>query len=519
MRIPLQLILSGGLLFLALSLVGTWVNLVGFAPAFIMHLADNPYSYMLSRSVFLSARVCGALLIMLLYRLSGRYTVECFIVVSVALSLASGVFGIVSTQTAAISPSLTLASIFISGMGYMWLSAMIYAACAQYFTIRRAIIVIVAAQASEQFLSISFSGLLPDTSVVALGVFLPLLACIAFVIALKFAKQITATRRTQLTPRAAKLSGSAEKHMIVLLFCAALALVMGSALSTVGFWGNIRSDFFYDDVLSPIIETILSCLLLILLGYFTLYRIANEPLTSRYQIPFLVLTLQLVLSLLYRFGFDDVSTDLQNILAMTLEFFGHALFWTIVVASVQNVRYQSYCVIGGATAVCSTLSLIWVVVFDNMPLAVYAIPLAVWYVLICFVALSPRILNNFYKKARKLTIEEKTEQTLQGESSLLLETSGTEVIQSLQSRCRILGTHYGLSARETEVLCLLAQGRTQPVIMEELIISNSTIKTHVTHIYSKMGIHSRQEIFDLVYNESKSRGITGSNGRKSVTKS
>jgi DNA-binding CsgD family transcriptional regulator len=61
-----------------------------------------------------------------------------------------------------------------------------------------------------------------------------------------------------------------------------------------------------------------------------------------------------------------------------------------------------------------------------------------------------------------------------------------------------LGRHFDLTAREHEVLFLLARGRNSRVIQTELHISYNTAKAHVRHIYTKLGIHSQQELIDLV---------------------
>lgn len=61
----------------------------------------------------------------------------------------------------------------------------------------------------------------------------------------------------------------------------------------------------------------------------------------------------------------------------------------------------------------------------------------------------------------------------------------------------VLAQRFGISAREQDVLELLLQGRSQPYIRERLLLSKSTVATHVRHIYQKMGIHSRQELLDL----------------------
>jgi two-component system nitrate/nitrite response regulator NarL len=51
----------------------------------------------------------------------------------------------------------------------------------------------------------------------------------------------------------------------------------------------------------------------------------------------------------------------------------------------------------------------------------------------------------------------------------------------------------GLTARESEVHELLAQGLTNEEIAKLLYISLSTTKVHVKHIYEKLGVRSRLE--------------------------
>ncbi|MCI9495724.1 MULTISPECIES: helix-turn-helix transcriptional regulator [Adlercreutzia] len=60
-----------------------------------------------------------------------------------------------------------------------------------------------------------------------------------------------------------------------------------------------------------------------------------------------------------------------------------------------------------------------------------------------------------------------------------------------------LAETYGLTARETEVVALLMKGRNEPFISEALFISPSTTHSHVSHIYAKIGVHSRQELLDV----------------------
>lgn len=62
----------------------------------------------------------------------------------------------------------------------------------------------------------------------------------------------------------------------------------------------------------------------------------------------------------------------------------------------------------------------------------------------------------------------------------------------------ILCRRFCLTPREAEVFGLLSKGRNAEFIQNALFISNHTVKTHIYNIYRKMGIHSLQELLDLM---------------------
>lgn len=67
-----------------------------------------------------------------------------------------------------------------------------------------------------------------------------------------------------------------------------------------------------------------------------------------------------------------------------------------------------------------------------------------------------------------------------------------------RQQCRVLAERYNLSKRELEIMMLLARGRNAGYIQDTLFISYNTVTTHRKHIYQKMGIHSQQELLDLL---------------------
>ncbi|MFD5497275.1 response regulator [Streptomyces sp. NPDC001812] len=62
-----------------------------------------------------------------------------------------------------------------------------------------------------------------------------------------------------------------------------------------------------------------------------------------------------------------------------------------------------------------------------------------------------------------------------------------------------------LSAREREVLGLVARGTSNREIARELFISEATVKTHLTHLYAKLGVRDRAAAVARSYD----RGILG----------
>jgi DNA-binding NarL/FixJ family response regulator len=56
-----------------------------------------------------------------------------------------------------------------------------------------------------------------------------------------------------------------------------------------------------------------------------------------------------------------------------------------------------------------------------------------------------------------------------------------------------------LSPREREILALLTEGRSQKQIALALFISSKTVATHIQHLLSKLGVHSRAEAVAAAY--------------------
>ena len=54
-----------------------------------------------------------------------------------------------------------------------------------------------------------------------------------------------------------------------------------------------------------------------------------------------------------------------------------------------------------------------------------------------------------------------------------------------------------LTERETEVLRLLATGASNKEMARELFVTEATVKTHLAHIFTKLGVDSRSRAVHL----------------------
>ena len=76
--------------------------------------------------------------------------------------------------------------------------------------------------------------------------------------------------------------------------------------------------------------------------------------------------------------------------------------------------------------------------------------------------------------------------------------SEAESIDRFRVAVQALISSYSLSTRQAEVFELLARGRNSEYISKKFYISRSTTKAHINAIYKRLGVHSQQELINLV---------------------
>lgn len=68
----------------------------------------------------------------------------------------------------------------------------------------------------------------------------------------------------------------------------------------------------------------------------------------------------------------------------------------------------------------------------------------------------------------------------------------------VQGRVRSLSESFGLTARESETLTFVAQGKRAPEIRDAMGVSIYTVRTHLRNLYAKIGVHSYAEAMQVL---------------------
>ncbi len=68
----------------------------------------------------------------------------------------------------------------------------------------------------------------------------------------------------------------------------------------------------------------------------------------------------------------------------------------------------------------------------------------------------------------------------------------------IDARCKAIAKQKHLTARELEVMQMLCKGRTKAYIAESMFVTENTVKGHTKRLYTKLGVHSKKELQQLI---------------------
>lgn len=447
--------------------------------------------------------LAGALAIALLFLVRPRFfserdhLLQC--IVPILSTLGTGCFAIAYSQTLVDAFPLAMLGLVLSGAGYLWFVSrfLLVAACAS--TWQRCVWLIVGAVLEKTAVLILINALAPFDGQIYLALLLPLVNAAVLVRTRASAPadetggQDAPVASAQM-PRA-HLDKQGQNNLIALMVMAAFLFAVVRRLSFWGLWNEVGS--FFPSEIWQLAELAAIALFLIPFTWLTLIATRNYSLAFRYQ-PALIVILAILLFMSLNGDAGSLYAELQPLAIHVGESFAYVLFWSIAVLALNTLEKPSFQVFGIAELPFAAFSLFWVSLFGNsITLDGMVILLAAYTMIIAVMVFSFRETKR-HLSSEQQALREATEEAARNAGGSA-ETSS--LVSEITHRCTALAKTYRLSPRETEIFCLLAQGRTRSVIQEELVLSDSTVKTHITHIYAKLEVVDRQEMMDLVLAE------------------
>ena len=336
-------------------------------------------------------------------------------------------------------------------------------------------------------------------------------------------------------PQRADLFGDTPQtdrfSMCLLLFVSSVLLAVTRCISSFGLWGDVVAGVplpspWLSGVLVPLV-----CVLLFALG--ALGCTERFPLAWRFQ-PALLLTLAVLFAAGMRMSPLGSDVTALSVAVQVGEAWAHILFWTVVATALGVLGSPSYRVIGAAGLLYAVSSGAWMTAMERVDALASLTALLAVYVLVvislCAVSAASAGVDGRKgnpgspgRRAAHADADGGPEPTPgPGADSgaparkaapdspdrpspspvgpgRRTDDPTSDSMSSMLDRCAELAGRYGLSPRETEVFTLLVQGRSRSFIQEELYLSGNTVKTHVTHIYAKMGVRDKQGLMSLIW--------------------
>jgi len=483
---------AAALALIALVLVGMWVDITGYLDVF-----SNPSATSYSQELAHYACYVGRILMAAAFLIVPRQ-IDCRLEIAIPLMLCCMVGGTMLYSFAfyqsLLDPQLVaVTGSALIGVGHIWIVSAIYLYLMGICGKREVLYLLVAAQIAERLVVELLSSFFTGASLAVWSYLLPVAtACVLAIANRLFARhRIVQDGNTEVAQRS-----SIRAYFITLCIMTGIGLVACGAMSTVGIWGNAGEGQFAGEG-GQLLSALVECALVVLFCRVTFIASSEKPLALRYQSSLLVLITGFVLMSSRQLPLP-VPDEVIGSLLVAVENYAHILFWVIALDAARSLASPAYRSFGIGLLSCSVTGLAWSFFLEHNVTAVEAAVFVVFYLLLIICIVYPQVFNRINLR---VSSDEDTINVfaLEGEQHLTLGVNGRALEAALEQRCAYVANEYGLSAREGEVLVLLVKGDTRQNMCKELQLSEGTIKTHLTHIYAKLGIHSRAELLDITY--------------------
>ena len=380
-------------------------------------------------------------------------------------------------------------------MGHIWIVSAIYLYLMGICGKREVLYLLVAAQIAERVIVEFLSSFFTGASLVVWSYVLPVATASVLAISNRLFARHRVVRDEH---REVDQGSSIRAYFVTLCTMTGIGLVACGAMSTVGIWGNAGKGQFGGEG-EQLLSALAECALVVLLCRVTFIASSEKPLALRYQSSLLVLITGFAL-MSSRQLLVSVPDEVVNSLLVVVENYAHILFWVIAIDAARSLASPAYRSFGIGLLSCSLTGLAWSFFLEHNVIAAESAVFVVFYLLLVVCIVYPQMFNRI--SGRSSSDEDTINAfAIEGEQHLTPGVNGRALEVALEQRCAYVANEYGLSEREGEVLFLLVKGDTRQNMCKVLQLSEGTIKTHLTHIYSKLDIHSRAELLAIAYGE------------------
>ncbi len=478
-----------------LSLILLWCTLMGHTPGFLLSslgLAE----WVNARTFWLTGILVVAAVLTAAPRWVAAHEGSLAFVMPVMAAVGTGCFALSFHQDFFSPTILATCGLVLAGLGYFWFASrfVILLATTQGFAC--VVWCIVAAFPLRQLMSLALDGFIDPAQQVVVAIALPCLAAACF----EAARAAGAEPATGPSPAPGAAGGAepsarqrqAAGDMVAVLVIVGVLLAMVRIFGPSGVWGDSNTTYF--DALGRIPAITVLTLCLAAFAGLALLLMAKQPASVRFQPPILVVIAGLFV-VVVRAQLGDAPNALLDSIVQLNDPFAHLLFWSAIAAACTLLPLPENRIVGIAGLAYAAASVVWVVFLRGSAVVETTVILVV-------VAL---VMNRSWLSS---LARGRGRGRQVAEGALDDEAAGdtaSRLTQSIVERCQEVAAAYALSPRETEVFTLLAQGRTCSFVQDELVLAESTVKTHMSHIYGKLGVGGRQEMMDLLLDETKGK--------------
>lgn len=285
----------------------------------------------------------------------------------------------------------------------------------------------------------------------------------------------------------------AARGRLILLFTTAFLLATVRTLSPVGTWD---SPFDPTPMTSSVWLVALYAVCVALFARFAVADTEGASALKRFQPAFLLVVLTELTSIVLLYTQGPQSAILYTSMCLN-DSFAHILSWATVFCVAKSVAIPPFRLAGLALAAYAASSIAWLVLIGESEMLETVASVAAITILYILTIVTVKTGEG----PAPAVLEAPVERVIgEGAPGAAAQPALTDRLgESVEERCLEIAREKGLSPRETDVMVLLAQGRTRLYIQEELFIAENTVKTHIAHIYKKLGVGNRQELLDMVY--------------------